>query len=87
MFITRFRPYILVSKGKIDGFFRYFSQNALNEQQNSNLVTSETYPQFRCHQTTSNTRGLELFPRARRRFSTSPNLGHGHLTPPRPGEE
>ena len=28
-----------------------------------------------------------LYSRARRRFSTSPVAMHGHLTPPKPGEE
>ncbi|KAL8672058.1 MAG: hypothetical protein Q9168_003453 [Polycauliona sp. 1 TL-2023] len=28
-----------------------------------------------------------MFPRARRRFSTTPIPAHGHTTPPKPGEE
>ena len=29
----------------------------------------------------------KLYTRARRRFTTSPVVMHGHLTPPKPGEE
>lgn len=35
----------------------------------------------------SNTQRVTTFARARRRFSSSPIQRHGHLTPPKPGEE
>ncbi|KAL2354710.1 2Fe-2S iron-sulfur cluster binding domain-containing protein [Cryomyces antarcticus] len=33
------------------------------------------------------TQAAPSFPRARRRFSSTPKVLHGHLTPPKPGEE
>ncbi|KAF2841350.1 ferredoxin [Patellaria atrata CBS 101060] len=73
----------LLSRSSVMSCWRYHPQ--LNKPESAIIKQNNTPLQSR--KSLETTRWAAHYLPARRRFSTTPTVQHGHLTPPKPGEE